>query len=139
MHSAYEVHRSLFWPESEARSSIMAAASSPRRDDRLPRCCRRGTPVQSGATTTHFSEINRARRGRRPASLPDDTAGLRLRSIANHLISLAIIAKGFAPKKDWDWLYRAARRIYRQSEPYDIKSPIPISAGELLAWAIERL
>lgn len=62
-----------------------------------------------------------------------------LRTIANMLLSLASLARGFYPGQDWQWLWRVAYRIYRRSEPTKLKPPIPITARDLYQWALKRL
>lgn len=62
-----------------------------------------------------------------------------LRTIANMLLSLANLARGFYPGQDWQWLWRVAYRIYRRSEPTKLKPPIPITAGDLYQWSLRRL
>jgi len=64
---------------------------------------------------------------------------LKLRSISNHLMSLAVIARGFEPKRDWAWLFHAACSLYEQSDPYQLKPPIPITAAELFEWSLALL
>lgn len=62
-----------------------------------------------------------------------------LRTIANVLLSLANLARGFYPGQDWQWLWRVAYRIYRRSEPTKLKPPIPITARDLYQWSLRRL
>lgn len=64
---------------------------------------------------------------------------LKLRSISNQILSLAVIAKGFDEDGDWTWLFRAARALYEQSNPHQLKPPIPISAAELFEWSLTIL
>jgi hypothetical protein len=62
-----------------------------------------------------------------------------LRTIANFLLSLATVARGFSPGRDWEWLLRVAWKIYRRSEPTKLKTPIPITAHDIYHWALGRL
>lgn len=64
---------------------------------------------------------------------------LKLRSISNQVRTLAIIAKGFAPDKEWGWLFHAARSLYEQANPHQLKPPIPISAEDLFSWSLSHL
>lgn len=64
---------------------------------------------------------------------------LKLRSISNQVLTLAVIAKGFEPDGDWAWLHHAARSLYEQSNPHQLKPPIPISAAYLFEWSLALL
>ena len=64
---------------------------------------------------------------------------LRLRSISNQVLTLAVIARGFEPIGDWAWLYHAARSLYEQSNPHQLKPPIPIAAADLFEWSLSLL
>lgn len=64
---------------------------------------------------------------------------LKLRSISNQLLSLAVVIRGFSPDADIAWLWRAAGNLYRQSEPQKLKPPSPISAQDLFGWSVNRL
>ena len=64
---------------------------------------------------------------------------LRPRTVAEHIVSLVIVARGLGPDRDWSWLSRAARRLHAQSNPYQLKPPLPVSAQEIMAWSLARL
>lgn len=64
---------------------------------------------------------------------------LKLRSVSNQVRSLAITAKGFAPDKDWKWIFGAARKLYEQSNPTQLKPPLPISAADIFGWSLKQL
>jgi len=64
---------------------------------------------------------------------------LKLRSISNQVLSLAVIASGFDKDGDWAWLFHAARSLYEQTNPYQLKPPIPITAAELFEWSLALL
>jgi integrase len=64
---------------------------------------------------------------------------LKLRPISNQVLTLAVIARGFEPDGDWAWLYHAARSLYEQSNPHQLKPPIPITAAELFEWSLSLL
>ena len=64
---------------------------------------------------------------------------LKLRSISNQVLTLAVIARGFEPDGDWAWLYHAARSLYEQSNPHQLKPPIPIAAADLFEWSLSLL
>ena len=91
------------------------------------------------ATVESYIDYARTRVNTRTASESDNSAGLSPRSIANHIISLTIIAKALAPQRDWSWLSQAARRLYRQANPHELKPPIPLSAREIAAWSLAQL
>jgi len=64
---------------------------------------------------------------------------LELRSISNQILSLAVIVRGFDKDGDWSWLFHAARSLYEQSNPHQLKPPIPITAAELFEWSLTLL
>lgn len=64
---------------------------------------------------------------------------IRLRSISNHVMTLAVVATGFDPNGEWRWLFRAARSLYEQSNPHQLKPPIPLSAADLYGWSLSLL
>jgi Site-specific recombinase XerD len=64
---------------------------------------------------------------------------LKLRSISNQLMSIAVVARGFAPDDEWGWLFHAARSLYEQSNPHQLKPPIPITAADLFEWSLALL
>ncbi|MCH6205901.1 site-specific integrase [Brucella ciceri] len=64
---------------------------------------------------------------------------LKLRSISNQTLSLAVIARGFELDGDWGWLFNAARTLYEQSDPHRLKPPIPIEAADLHRWSLGQL
>lgn len=73
------------------------------------------------------------------AFVDEATERVGLRTIANVLLSLANLARGFYPGHDWQWLWRAAYRIYGRSEPTKLKPPIPVTAKDLFQWSLGRL
>lgn len=73
------------------------------------------------------------------AFVDEATERVGLRSIANVLLSLANLARGFYPGQDWQWLWRAAYRHYRRSDPTKLKPPVPITARDLYRWSLRRL
>lgn len=64
---------------------------------------------------------------------------LKLRSISNQVLTLAVVARGFAPDAEWGWLFHAARSLYGQSNPHQLKPPLPISAADLFEWSLDLL
>lgn len=64
---------------------------------------------------------------------------LKFRSISNQILTLAVIASGFAPDREWGWLFHAARSLYERSNPHQLKPPIPISAANLFGWSLALL
>lgn len=64
--------------------------------------------------------------------------GVKLRSIASHLMALRIVLRAFG-SECIDWLNRAEQRIYKASNPSQLKKPLPISAETIFAWSVERL
>jgi len=64
---------------------------------------------------------------------------LKLRPISNQVLSLAVVARGFDKDGDWSWLFHAARSLYEQSNPHQLKPPIPITAAELFEWSLTLL
>lgn len=64
--------------------------------------------------------------------------GLKLRTIATHLMALRIVLRAFGSERI-DWLNRAEQRIYQASNPTQLKKPHPVSAETLFAWSVNRL
>ncbi|WP_140984701.1 tyrosine-type recombinase/integrase [Asticcacaulis tiandongensis] len=64
---------------------------------------------------------------------------LKLRSVSNQILSLAVVMKGFAPERNWVWLFNAARSLYDQSHPYALKPPLPLTAADLFNWSLFTL
>jgi len=64
---------------------------------------------------------------------------LKLRSIANQLMSLAAVIGGFSPNCDVRWLWRASDELTRRSESQHLKPPLPVTAATLFQWSLGRL
>lgn len=73
------------------------------------------------------------------AFINDGTRRLKPRSISNQVLTLAVIVKGFEPNGDWSWLFRVAKGLHEQSDPYQLKPPIPITAADLFEWSLSVL
>lgn len=63
--------------------------------------------------------------------------GLRSRTIATHLSGLNRVLDAFGCPR-LAWLHRLQQRVYRASNPTQLKKPLPVDAGTLFAWAVNR-
>lgn len=61
------------------------------------------------------------------------------RSIVTQLTALASIIRGFAPDRNWAWLWRALDRFQAQSGPQVLKPPLPLTARDLFRWSLRQL
>lgn len=70
----------------------------------------------------------------------DESLGrnLKPRTISTHLVGLITVLRAFG-SGSIDWLNRAERRIYRSSNPSQLKKPLPVDAETLFAWSVKRL
>lgn len=86
-----------------------------------------------------FAPTERITKETMTAFIDEGMLRLKLRSISNQVLTLAVIARGFEPNGDWAWLYHAARSLYEQSNPHQLKPPIPIAAADLFEWSVALL
>lgn len=71
--------------------------------------------------------------------IEESKARLKIRSVSNLVISLAALAQAMAPQCDWQWLWRAGHRLYKQSNPNALKPRIPLSASDVFQWSLSQL
>ena len=100
--------------------------------------CDRITQAMVGSYIDYAATRANTRTARKASGSAAQTQ-LRPRTIAEHIVSLTVVAKGLGPDRDWSWLSRAARRLHAQSNPYQLKPPLPLSAQEIMAWSLARL
>lgn len=73
------------------------------------------------------------------AYVVESRARLKLRSVFNLILSLAILASKFSPGENWAWLWRAVTHLRLELGSGDLKPMPSIAASDIFRWSLRRM
>lgn len=92
--------------------------------------------LRTDAAALGEAPARRIKKARVKAFVAESEARLAPSTVRTLVTDLYVLAKAMHPKRDWEWLNTATKRLAQKANRHSLPAPYPIEGGRILRWSL---
>ena len=92
--------------------------------------------LRTDAAALGEAPARRIKKARVKAFVAESEARLAPSTVRTLVTDLYVLAKAMHPKRDWEWLNTATKRLAQKASHHSLPAPYPIEGGRILRWSL---